>query len=433
MKRLVTTAAAVVCLCVATFGQNREMSLKEIFALADASDKNIAAMEFSRKAAAENESAARAQRLPDVKIAASGSLYGDGRVWDRDFSNGMNVGMPRWGNNLAVEASQLIYAGGAVSSGIKMAELSSEMSDLQLQSTRADVRFSLSGKFLQLHKLLSYVKIYEKNIELMDTLMLNVRSKVEQGMVLQTDYDRYAIQREELVLQKREVEDAATVINRNMVLVLGLDESVNIIPTGDGEEIVPNTQEAHWYSDAEAHSHALSMARLAEEMSGVKEKLEKSALLPKVAFIAQYHLDGPITIEVPVLDQNYRYAFLGLNLSFDIGALYKSNRKVRAAKYESAAAAEHTVSVQQGVETAIKDAYSSFNRSVDELKVRENSLRLAENNYRLIVERYNQGLSLVTDVLDASNIMLKSEMDLKNSRVGVAYNYYQLLYLSGKI
>ncbi len=432
MKRLFTTAAAVVFLCVVTFGQNREMSLKEIFALADASDKNIAVMEFSRKAAAENESAAKAQRLPDIKIAASGSLYGDGRVWDRNFSNGMNVGMPRWGNNLAVEASQLIYAGGAVSNDIKMAELSSEMSDLKLQSTRADVRFSLSGKFLQLHKLLSYVKIYEKNIELMDTLMLNVRSKVEQGMVLQTDYDRYAIQREELVLQKRELEDAATVINRNMVLVLDLDESINIIPAG-GEEIVSNIEEAHWHSDAEAHSYAISMARLSEKISSTKEKIEKSALLPKLAFVAQYHLDGPITIEVPVLDQNYRYAFLGLNLSFDIGALYKNNRKVRAAKYESAAAAEHTVSVQQGVETAIKDAYSSFNRSVDELKVRENSLRLAENNYRLIVERYNQGLSLVTDVLDASNIMLKSEMDLKNSKVGIVYNYYQLLYLSGKI
>lgn len=433
MKNLFTTAAAVVCFCMATFGQNREMSLMEIFALADATDKNIAAMEFSRKAAAENESAARAQRLPDVKIAASGSLYADGRVWDRDFSDGMNIAMPRWGNNLAVEASQLIYAGGAVSSGIKMAELSSEMSELKLQSTRADVRFSLCGKFLQLHKLLSYVKIYEKNIELMDTLMLNVRSKVEQGMVLQTDYDRYAIQREELVLQKRELEDAATVINRDMVLVLGLDGSVNIIPAGGGEEIVSNIKEDHWYSDAEAHSYVLSMARLAEEMNSAKEKMEKSALRPKVALVAQYHLDGPVTIEVPVLDKNYRYAFLGLNFSFDIGALYKSNRKVKAAKHESAAAAEHTASVQQGMETSIKEAYSSFNRSIDELKVRENSLRLAENNYKLIVGRYKQGLALVTDVLDASNIMLKSEIDLKNSRVGVAYNYYQLLYLSGKI
>ena len=42
------------------------------------------------------------------------------------------------------------------------------------------------------------------------------------------------------------------------------------------------------------------------------------------------------------------------------------------------------------------------------------------------VYRYLNGLSLVTDMLDASNIQLSSELELTNARIGILYQYYLL-------
>ncbi len=69
----------------------------------------------------ESLEAAKSQRLPNLSVSLSASYLGDGKIWDRDFSNAMKIDMPHFGNNFALEAEQVVYAGGAISSGIKQA------------------------------------------------------------------------------------------------------------------------------------------------------------------------------------------------------------------------------------------------------------------------------------------------------------------------
>ena len=45
----------------------------------------------------------------------------------------MSVEMPHFGNNFALEAQQVVYAGGAISSGIRQAELGKLLAELDLQ------------------------------------------------------------------------------------------------------------------------------------------------------------------------------------------------------------------------------------------------------------------------------------------------------------
>ena len=71
----------------------------------------------------------------------------------------------------------------------------------------------------------------------------------------------------------------------------------------------------------------LQQAQLAMKMNEQKVKLERSELLPKIALVAGEHLDGPITIEVPVLDNNFNYWYVG-SVSNTIFLLYlKTTRK----------------------------------------------------------------------------------------------------------
>jgi hypothetical protein len=52
--------------------------------------------------------------LPDIDVSLAFNYFGDGYLLDRDFSNGMNAPIPHFGNNFAVEVSQVIYSGGAI-------------------------------------------------------------------------------------------------------------------------------------------------------------------------------------------------------------------------------------------------------------------------------------------------------------------------------
>lgn len=79
--------------------QPRTMGLEEMFRLADENSQRIQVYQTGKDAAEAALQAAKAQRLPDINASLSASYLGDGKLWDRDFSNPMNIDIPHFGNN----------------------------------------------------------------------------------------------------------------------------------------------------------------------------------------------------------------------------------------------------------------------------------------------------------------------------------------------
>ena len=121
----------------------RVLMLSEIYELADSHSKSIKSSSAALVEAEQGVREAKSRHLPEVNLSVMASYLGDGLLTDRDFSNAMNVDMPHFGNNFAVEAAQLIYGGGAVSNGVAMAKLKQEMASVDLAESRSRVRFML--------------------------------------------------------------------------------------------------------------------------------------------------------------------------------------------------------------------------------------------------------------------------------------------------
>ena len=111
-KRLIGLLCITVLCSQGLCAQTRQMGIEELFRLADEQSKSIQTYRTGKEAAEEALKAAKAQRLPDVNVSLSASYWGNGKLWDRDFSNGMTIDMPHFGNNFALEAQQVIYVQG---------------------------------------------------------------------------------------------------------------------------------------------------------------------------------------------------------------------------------------------------------------------------------------------------------------------------------
>ena len=68
---------------------------------------------------------------------------------------------------------------------------------------------------------------------------------------------------------------------------------------------------------------------------------------------------------------------------------------------------------------SINAAYINLEEAYTRLDTKEKNVQLAHENYEVIHSRYLNGLSLVTDMLDASNIQLSSELELANAQIGI--------------
>ena len=429
-SRLIVLCSAVLCsqyLCA----QSRTMGIEEMFRLADENSKSIQTYRTGKEVADENLKAAKAQRLPDISASLSGSYWGNGKLWDRDFSNATKIDMPHWGNNFALEAQQVVYAGGAISSGIELAELEKQLAEMDWQKNRQDIRFLLVGHYLNLYKLHNQIEVLHKNLELTDQLIANMQARLEEGTALENDITRYELQRETLRLQLTKVEDACKIANHQLVITLHLPEGTVVQPdTTLNDSQIQTLSEANWQELAAQNNLNLQQAETGIKVNRQRVKMERSERLPKISLVAAEHLDGPITIEVPVLDNNFNYWYVGVGVKYNISSLFKNNRKLKAARLNVRKAQETYELAQEQTNHAVQESYVNFLTSFTDLRTQQKSVELADQNYSVTSNRYQNDLALLTDMLDASNMKLSADLGLVNARINVIYNYYKMKYVT---
>ncbi len=430
-KRLIGLLCITVLCSQGLYAQPRQMGIKELFRLADEQSKSIQTYRTGMEAAEEALKAAKAQRLPDVNISLSANYWGNGKLWDRDFGNAMTVDMPHFGNNFALEAQQVIYAGGAISCGIRQAELGKLLAELDLQKDVQEIRFLLVGHYLNVYKLDNQIKVLQKNMELTDEVIANMKSRREQGTALKNDITRYELQKEQLNLQLTRVKDARRIANHQLVTTLHLPKSTEIHPdTLLLKEQIQTLTEDDWQDMAEANNIALKQTQAAIQMNEQKVKQERSERLPHISIVAADHLDGPITIEVPVLDNNFNYWYIGIGIKYNLSSLFKNNRKLKQARLNVRQAQEQHQLVQEQIENAVQEGYVNFLTAFTDLRTQENSVKLADENYHVTDNRYKNEMALLTDMLDASNMKLTADLGLVDARINILYNYYKMKYIT---
>ncbi|HIZ84947.1 MAG TPA: TolC family protein [Candidatus Coprenecus stercoravium] len=430
-KRLIGLLCITVLCSQGLCAQTRQMGIEELFRLADEQSKSIQTYRTGKEAAEEALKAAKAQRLPDVNVSLSASYWGNGKLWDRDFSNAMTVDMPHFGNNFALEAQQVIYAGGAISSGIRQAELGKLLAEFDLQKNVQEIRFLLVGHYLNLYKLDNQIRVLQKNMELTDEVIANMKARREQGTVLKNDITRYELQKEQLNLQLTRVKDARRIANHQLVTTLHLPENTEIYPdTLLLREQIQTLTEDEWQDMAEANNIVLKQTQTAIQMNEQKVKQERAERLPHISIVAADHLDGPITIEVPVLDNNFNYWYIGIGVKYNISSLFKNNGKLKQARLNVRQAQEQRQLAQEQIENAVQEGYVNFLTAFTDLRTQENSVKLADENYHVTDNRYKNEMALLTDMLDASNMKLTADLGLVNARINILYNYYKMKYIT---
>lgn len=413
------------------YAQSQLMGIDELLRLADAQSKSIQTYRTGTEAAGEALKAAKAQRLPDVNVSLSASYLGNGKIWDRDFGNAMTVDMPHFGNNFAIEAQQVIYAGGAISSGIRQAELGKQLAELDLQKDIQKVRFLLLGHYLNLYKLDNHIKVLQDNIRLTDEVIANMKAKREQGTVLKNDITRYELQKEQLNLQLTRARDARTTANFQLVTTLHLPEGTDIKPdTAMLEQKIQTLTENEWQDMARANNILLKQTQTAIQLNEQKVKQERAERLPHISIVAADHLDGPVTIEVPALDNNFNYWYIGVGIKYNLSSLFKNNNRLRQARLNVRQAQENHQLAQEKIKNDVQEGYVNFMTSFTDLRTQEKSVKLADENYSVTDNRYKNDMALLTDMIDASNMKLSADLGLVNARINILYNYYKMKYIT---
>ncbi|MCM1531497.1 MAG: TolC family protein [Bacteroides sp.] len=412
----------------------KTFTLKEIFESAETNGVHLRPLLTAEKVAEKQVSVAKSGRLPEINAALSLSYIGDGFITDRDFSNYTKAPIPHLGNGLSVKVEQAVYTGGAIKNAIDMAKMQSTAARYATDFQRDNIRFRLAGFYLDLYKYSNLKEVMQKNIEQAQQVLDDMKARYSQGTALQNDITRYELLVSTLELQLVKIDNTLQILNDNLVVTAGLPEGTVVLPDSSiFAESLPGNEPAWWQQEAEGNAPSLQLAESGVNISRKAESLIKSERLPQIGVQAFWTLDGPILVEIPPLDKNLSYWYVGLGVSYNFSSLYKSSRKLAATRLSTQQAQEELDVARENIALAVRANYIRYMEAYQELLTQQKSVELASRNYRTTSTRYAADMALITDMLDAANAQLDAEQQLVNARINIIYYYYKLLFTTGKI
>lgn len=410
------------------------LTLEEIFESAEANSAQLRPSFTAQAEAAREISVARTGRLPEISASLSLSYIGDGFTTARNFSDSRKAPIPHLGTGLSLDITQPVYTGGAVTSAIDLAGLKSTASRYATELRRDNIRFRLTGFYLDIYKYTNLRSVVSANIASARKVLQEMEARYAQGTALRNDITRYELLVSNLELSLVRINNTIGILNASLVSTAGLPQGTVIVPdTTILARSLPVEGADWWQTEAQLNSPELALARTGVDISRKAEAIVRSERLPKIGLKAGWSMDGPILVEVPPINRNLGYWYVGVGVSYNISSLYKSNKALSRSRLASIRAEEELETAREDVSLAVTSDHIRYLEAYEELKSRRKSVELAETNYRTVATRYSEGMALVTDMLDAADSRLDAQQQLVNARIDIIYYYYKLLFTSGKI
>ncbi len=410
------------------------VTLDEIYRVAEARSAQLRPAASAREEAQRRISEARSGRLPDINASLSLSYIGDGFTTPRGLGDYQRAPIPHLGTGLGITVEQPVYTGGAVTASIRMAELESTAARFAQDLQRDNIRLSLTGFYLDIYKYHNLRRVVESNIGAARQVLAEMRARYDQGTALLNDITRYELLLSNLELELTRIDNTLTILNSNLVTTTGLPEGTVVLPdTTILERSLPVRGEGWWQAEAADSSPSLAIARTGIDISRRAEQLVRAERLPKVGLRAAWTIEGPILTEIPPIDRNLSYWYVGVGVSYNLSSFFKTNKSLARSRVATRRAVEEYEAARDNLSMAVRADNVRYLEAYEELKSRTKGVELAERNYRTTATRYSAGMALITDMLDAANSRLDAEQQLVNARINIIYNYYKLLFTTGKI
>ena len=431
-----TVAMIMGAMVMPVFAQEQSqgtMTVERLFELVEENSISLQVAKSGVEAAGHGVAAAKSERLPDIDASLSFSYIGNVLRTDRDFGDAKGFSSPHFGNSFTLEVEQMIYSGGALMAGVKMAKIEKSQAETGVTATRNAQRFLAMAQYLELMEADNAIRVYESNIALTDQLIEDIKVKRSQGMALKNEITRYELQMETLRLGLRRMHDRRSVLNHQLCNTLGIDTDEWIMPDTTLMELSREENEWEWQNRALISSPDLLNAELSSKVAEQQLELVKSERRPKLVVFATDNFNGPYTYDIPPIDYNFNIWYVGVGIRYSLSSLFKSNKRVRKANVELRKTQEVYSRTAEEIDNRMNEAYTLYLQAFEDLRTRRKSAQLARENYEVVNNRYLNDLALITDMTDASNIRLSAELDETNARIQIVYAYYRMKYIAGEI
>lgn len=433
-KKISLSILAIVLPCVMYAQDVRKISLAEAMDLGVQNSKNLKLSQNRIEGAVAQLALVKDNALPSANASF---LYNHAEIPTNQLTIGgaSPLYLPRRADAFVGTAAveELIYGGGKLRYAEESTKLLVDVARLDADKSEEEIKYAVINTYYSLYKVLQSKKVVQQNLESIASQLKQAQRFFDQGIVTKNDVLRFQLQQANVSLTEKEIESNRKVINYNLDVLLGLDETTTLDitdPALNGTSVGSLTE---FISQAMSTRQELKQSDLRTKVAEVNIKSLKADLLPTVGVGANLYYINPSGSFIPPANQYIMPITLGANVSWNIGALWTNKNKISNARIE-----QKTTEIEKGVvtdqiKTEINKSYQNYILAKERIEILETAIAQAAENDRLLESKYRNNVASAIDRIDAETLLYQSKINLELAKADAGLAYYTLLKSTGKI
>jgi outer membrane protein TolC len=372
--------------------------------------------------------AAKNSQYPDLKASGQFQTLTKASI---DLKNNTSTSAPPIVDRLLlgqINASLPVFAGFKIQNNINASESLYEAETAKSQQTKEDIAMRVVEYYASVYKSQKTLEILKEHKKSAEQRVYDFGEMEKNGIIPRNDLLKAQLQVSKIQLSIDEASNNLSIVNYYLITLLKLPTDTKIevresdfanfkmdnIPT-DEKPALENRKD-------------LDAMRFQEKASKANIKIARSAYYPSVTLLGGYtslDLRNFVTVQNAM---NF-----GVGVSYDLSDILKNGTMVKLAESRSIEVQNSQEVLRDNIKIQVRQAIENYDLSLKQSQVYHQAYDQASENYRIVKDKYDNGLSDTNDLLEADVDQLSSKINTALAKANIIQKYYELLSATGQL
>jgi outer membrane protein TolC len=327
-----------------------------------------------------------------------------------------------------VSASLPVFSGFKIQNTIKAYDNIYQAETAAAMQTKEEVAMMVVNYYASLYKAQKTVELLKENQKSAKQRVSDFLELEKNGIIPRNDLLKSQLQVSKVQLSLDRAISELNTVNFELVSLLKMDAKTKLeIKESDFADFlmtnIPTNDEL-----ALGNRKDLESIRLQEKASLANVQMAKSGYYPSISIIGGYtalDLKNVITVQNAMN--------IGVGVSYDLSGILKNGTNVKIAESKALEIQNSEMMLTDYIKIQVQKAIENYDLALKQDLVYNQAVEQASENYRIIKDKYDNGLSDTNDLLEADVEQLGSNINKTLARANVIQKYYELLSVSGQL
>jgi outer membrane protein len=443
MKKLSPTLLLIFYAWISHAQNSQRLTLQQAFSLAVNRSKQLAISRASLELAQSKLAQAKDKAWPEVKASVNylrintptvdlktadnsgggGSSGGNSNPLAAAFSNLHDIALAQ------VSVSQPVFSGFRIHNTKLMQQYLTEAARYDTATAKSKVLLNTARALYQFYELQQTRKLIDQNLKQAQQRVSEFKNLEAQSLLPRNDRLKAELQANNIELTRTEVDNNLAMAQFNLNILLGLpdDAAIELDTTDLFTDHNLSTWEDFLQKGLENRSE-LKAASYQVKASETGIQIAKASRYPSLALSAGY-----VNAYIPNVLTVTNALNGGLAFQYNLTGILHSKHLIREAKAQQRQAELSQQIMNDNIRAEIKKDFLDYQKAQQKIRLSQEAIAQAQENYSISKNKYDAGLIILSDYLEADVILLQTKINLETARAESMIAYYELAESTGSI